>query len=250
MSCNFSLRSLRYAIPTGGLCLCILFALSAHSDAKPSPKQRPIGARIKIKLGPDPDKLSQVKTADVNLPANIRLNGRVFPDCSPEQLGSSGPQGCPKQSIVGRGYVDGYATGNIYERFAVTAVNSAKGSQLLLYLKAAQGADNGHGGQNPVELAGVSVGAITTNVQDAGSRYAYRFTFPVPDVLLQPIPGIEGKLLEINVLIDPKAQIKKNGKPLAYATTDQCPSSKAWSFGSRVNFADGQFAEIGADIIC
>jgi len=180
---------------------------------------------------------------DILLPKGTVYNGAALPSCNPDTLVARGPAGCPSKSIVGGGSILGLVrngcenpprsqeTGALEQTVVLTIVNGSKGRVLLAYLK------------NPV----IGATYIDIAIRKAASPYGLKFTFDVPDLLLQPIPNVCISLADVRININKKpVTLKKKVKGrtrtvhAGLVQTGACPKNKTWPFKDAVNFVSGK----------
>ena len=180
---------------------------------------------------------------DILLPKGTVYNGSALPSCDPDTLVSQGPAGCPKKSIVGGGNILGLVrngcgnpprselTGALLQTVDLTIVNGKNGRGLLAYLK------------NPV----IGATYIDIAILKAPSPYGLKFTFNVPDLLLQPLPNVCISLADVKININKATVTLKQRVKGKTRTTHPgliqngpCPKNRKWPFKDAVNFVSGQ----------
>lgn len=180
---------------------------------------------------------------DIYLPKGTVYNGSARPSCDPDVLVDQGPAGCPKKSIVGGGSILGLVrngcvnppmsdiTGALRQNVDLTIVNGSKGRALLAYLK------------NPV----IGATYIDIAIRKAASPYGLKFTFDVPDLLLQPLTNVCISLADVRMTINKASvTIKKrvHGRTRNVSAgliqNGPCPKNKTWAFKDAVKFVSGQ----------
>lgn len=180
---------------------------------------------------------------DILLPKGTKYNGSGLPSCDPDVLVANGPAGCPRRSIVGGGSILGLVrsgcgnpprseeTGALQQNVALTIVNGNKGRGLLAYLK------------NPV----IGATYIDIAIRKAAAPYGLKFTFDVPDLLLQPLENVCISLADVRINIKrTTVTLRKRvaGKTVTthpgLVQNGACPSNRIWRFKDSVSFVTGK----------
>jgi hypothetical protein len=160
----------------------------------------------------------------------FKNNSKKFPSCNAKDI--DGKQAIPakcKKAIIGKGSATSQAgtpgqISAINEPLTVTAVNGAKGKQLLLVLNAS----------TPVA---VQNRVIPGKIGGGSGGFGYTVTFTVPADLQSQL-GLQIALTHFNVVINKTTKVKVKGKKqtISYLQLTGCPSSKKLPVRAIVNF--------------
>ena len=160
----------------------------------------------------------------------FKNNSKKFPSCNVSDI--DGKQSIPakcKKAIIGKGTAASQAgtpgqSSIINEPLTVTAVNGAKGKQILLVLNAS----------SPVA---VQNRVIPGKFGPGSGGFGYTVTFTVPADLQSQL-GLQISLVHFNVTINKTTTVKIKGKKqkISYLQLTSCPKSKKLPVRSVVNF--------------
>jgi hypothetical protein len=147
--------------------------------------------------------------AVILFPRGATANGRLFTSCQPATLQQRGPSGCPRSSRLGSGRAEG-KVGDLVVPAEVDVFNGPRGRSVLFWIEARQ----------PVSIRAAVVAPLR---RLRGGRYGYRLTFPVPDNIQQPVPGLETGVTLFRVKVGATRMVR--GRRRGYIETHACPRS-------------------------
>jgi hypothetical protein len=147
--------------------------------------------------------------AVILFPRGASANGRLFTSCQPAALQQRGPGGCPRSSRLGSGSAEG-KVGDLVVPAEVDVFNGPRGRSVLFWIEATQ----------PVSIRAAVVAPLR---RLRGGRYGYRLTFPVPDNIQQPLPGLETGVTLFRVKVGATRMVR--GRRRGYIETSACPRS-------------------------
>jgi hypothetical protein len=173
----------------------------------------------------------------------MAYNGAALPSCDPDKLVAQGPSGCPSKSIIGSGRIvalvrptcvnPGVAglTGDLRPIVDLTVVNADRGRKMLAYLK------------NPI----IGATYIDIRMGRGASPFGLKFTFDVPDPLLQPLDGVCISLADVQLNIKNKTvtvrRVVRGRTRITHPGIIQngaCPRNRIWRFRNDVSLVSGQ----------
>jgi hypothetical protein len=195
---------------------------------------KPRGATIAVTGSTRSDSTAQpppVTNIVFRLPAGFRFNTKGFPACSSNQLVQQGKDSCPKGSQVGAGGATALA-GSITASPTITAFNGG-GNHLELFAELS----------SPISIAQPIEGTLS----HASGPMPWQLSIPVPDSILNPIPGLSGSITDLNLIIGATATIK--GKRMPYIETVGCSGGK-WPFEGVFSYQDGTTQTVDASVPC
>jgi hypothetical protein len=194
------------------------------NDAGSEDKPRRVTLDLALRLGaPRAAEPPLLRTADVLMPEGIRYAGGRFPSCERRALERSGPEGCPRGSIMGEGALVARAD-TAPARGRITVVNGGA-DQLYFHTVLT----------NPLRTEAPMVGTITP----AEAPWAYRLRLQVPEEL-QIVAGIPIAVRELRVTAG------RDG----WLSTTSCPDDSTWDFEGTAHFAGGGRAVRTATVDC
>lgn len=164
-----------------------------------------------------------VQTFDVLFPKGSQYNGGKYPKCTENTLSRSGPQGCPKGSIMGSGTGNAFAD-TVVTHPRITVVNG--GSKRVYFYTVLN---------NPARVQAPVPGVITKR----SGKWAYRLQVKVPQVL-QVVAGVPIQLTSLTV---------KAGKGSWLATTSCGPGGK-WPYSVTTGYSTGGSSTDTSSISC
>jgi hypothetical protein len=156
----------------------------------------------------------------------VKSNGGLFPRCTAAQINAAQSiAGCPKGSIVGKGYIIN-ASGSSSDpndksiecNLNLTIVNSGQGRASLFL----QGGPSTIVQGKPCVI-GISQAIDARYVSFDGGGTALQFD--VPANLLHPIGGLDNAVTQVQSTIN-KLTVKKSGKTRGYYESVGCKGSK------------------------
>jgi hypothetical protein len=153
-----------------------------------------------------------VTGVDLLIGKGVVWNGGKYAKCSKRVLDREGPDGCPKQSIMGGGFATAQAD-TVSTRVDVAFINGGA-TQLLGYATLS----------NPARVRETVVGKITR----LSGEWGYRGTIRVPKTL-QVVAGVPIRVTGF--------KFKLGGKPYAkeLITTTSCPKG-GWRYQARAHY--------------
>lgn len=179
---------------------------------KAGTKKKPQGVAISAKIkwsseeGIEPPIITKF---DVLLAKGGVYNGGKYPKCSLSVANRSGPNGCPKESIMGTATGAAYAD-TVITRPKVTFING--GANLMCAYTVLQ---------NPARVQT----CVPVKIQklNGDPKWGYRVQAAIPEEL-QVVAGVPIALRDLSFKVGAKPYAKD------YITTTSCPKSKKWGF--------------------
>jgi hypothetical protein len=150
-------------------------------------------------------------------------NGAKFPKCTASTLNRKGLKACPKGSIFGHGYAEGYAD-TVRTTPKITAVNG--------------GAHVAYGYVQLTNPARVNV-AVATKIKKRTGKWAYQLDFQVPESL-QIVAGVPISLSKLHLEL---------GKGDIFVST-YCPPDGRWRYQSDATLVDGRDVSASGSTPC
>lgn len=157
-----------------------------------------------------------VSRVTIFFPHGPRVNGRLFPSCSPRRLlrmrGSR--RACPRGSRLGGGDALGTSPSfeGVNERLTVDMYNGPRGRSILMYLR----------GLNPVAISGM----INASLKPLrGGRWGYKLSLRVPQNLQEISPDIFASLLRFQTRVGGSVVVRERGRRVrrGYIEALACP---------------------------
>lgn len=192
-----------------------------------SSKEKAVEASIVLQLTPPEESLPQTNQINLFVPERFRAAGASLPHCSAEMLRGKGPDGCPKDTVMGGGTSTGYTILGgqfVVEHLKVTIFNGP-GGVLLTWVE----------GRSPVEIEEIVEGKITKP-----GGFGEEMSFTIPHGLLEPLPGAPGWLQTLNA--------KLSAKP-GWLRTTSCPEHP-WHLKAELGYTSGQGTSIETTLKC
>ena len=204
-------------------------------DATVSPnnggsKKKPQGHKIKVRIDVTTTGDVEhpiVQSGDVFFPKGSLYNGGKYPKCSKATLSRSGPSGCPKKSIMGKG--SGSANADTVEAGPkVVVVNGGKNT-VWFYVTL----------QRPARVRAPVEGKLTK----PGGKWAYKLHFDVP----QSLQVVAGVPITLNYLT-----VEAGGKSWAkdWLATTSCGAGNKWPFEAHANLNSGATVNYTDSVTC
>ncbi len=181
-----------------------------------------------------------ISKAVLFFPHGPRVNGRLFPSCSPRRLlrMRGVRRACPGGSRLGGGRALGASPQfgiGVRERLTVDLYNGKGGRSIIFFFT----------GLNPVLISGMIVAPFETL---RGGRWGYRLTLNVPQRLQEIAPDIFASLLDISVRTS--GSVVRGGKRFGYIEALACPPGALVPVRGVFSFRGGERASTDSYIAC
>jgi len=190
--------------------------------------------------GTDPGTITK---AALFFPHGPRVNGALFPSCSPAKLQrmQGSPNACPHGSRLGTGTALGTSPQfhGVLEHLKMDVYNGPGGRSLLLYLR----------GLIPVAIGGM-INAPFRAIHS--HRWAYKLTINVPRSLQKLGGGIYASLLHVTTRVGGTVRVRENGRMVkhGYIEALACPPGALVPIGSEWSFLGGSSATANGYVSC
>jgi len=154
---------------------------------------------------PDGEFTSALKQAVLKFSYGAQLHGNLFPSCSEAQIRAK--KKCPKGSQIGAGTGLG-SLADAEEPITLKLFNGPKGKSITFLIQ----------GERPAPIYEPITAPLVTY---SGGLYNYGLTVPVPEILQQPLAGIDISLHFLKVKVNASRMVK--GHRRGYIETLICP---------------------------
>jgi hypothetical protein len=170
----------------------------------PVPLQMGIHLRL---AGDEPGGLPPILDKTVmRFPFGSRMNGALFPSCTPKTVNRKGPAACPNGSEIGHGSAVGVGA-DVVQKLELRLFNGPRGKSVVFFLR----------GNNPLR---VNVAFPAPLRHHTGGRYEYDLAVDVPRNL-QRVAGVDLALRDFDATVD--ATRRRGGRRRGYIETVLCP---------------------------
>jgi hypothetical protein len=166
-------------------------------------------------------------SGDVLFPKGSLYNGAKYTKCAEAKLAASGPDACPKESIMGTGTGDAFAD-RVITHPDITVINGGGGKVFFWTVLT-----------NPARVQKIVPATITKT----SGQYAYKLHFEVPPAL-QLVTGVPIALRDLTITAGGKKWAKD------WLATTSCPANKKWPFSTTANLSTGGSAHFDGTVAC